>query len=562
MTSPAFEELSCGVLVFNLSNEVLLLRHSAGHWAFPKGHQEAGESDRETALRELREETGLACTLLSDEVFTTSYSPASGVAKEVRYFLAATATDNPELRLQAAEIREAAWLPFPRAAARLTFANDRALLQNAFNRYLSLRVEADGFKPAQLLANTLRPAPADLPVQDVHTPAFIVDTRLLEDHLRLLARLRRETGCRILLAQKAYSCFPTYPLLAQYLDGTTASGLHEAELGYREMPGREVHVFSPAFKPAELTRLLVIAGHLIFNSFSQWTRYRDEVRAHNAEQLRRGLPTVSCGLRINPEFSMVEHDLYNPAAPGSRLGIPYKAFVEGVERFGLDGIEGLHFHTLCEENSDSLAATWQVVKERFGPWLADMKWINMGGGHHITRDDYDLDLLRTVIRDAQASFGAQVYLEPGEAVVLNCGWLVSEVQDLLRNQLDLAILDTSAICHMPDVLEMPYQPKVFTVSSADAEAFRVASTSADESKPHLYRLGGPTCLAGDVIGDYAFSEPLAIGDRLVFCDMALYTIVKTNTFNGMPLPSIYLYGDDGLQLVKEFGYEDFRGRLG
>ncbi len=561
--------ISCGVLLFNQENEVLLLKHRQGHWGFPKGHQNPGESYPETALRELYEETGLDAVIIHETDFRTHYYPEPGVLKQVRYYIAQPSGDLA-LRLQSAEILDGDWFSYASALETLSFTNDCQLLATVYNRYLPLRIQDASFKPASLLANTLRPAPLDLPFAEVMTPSFLVDTRLLEDNLRLLAEIRRETSCKILLAQKAYSLFETYPLIGQYLDGVTSSGIYEAELGYSEMPGKEVHVFSPAYKPVELTRLLEISDHIIFNSFAQWLKYREQIEASREARLSAGKKPVSIGLRINPEFSTGGVDLYDPAAPGSRLGIPRQSFLEGVEHYGLDGIDGLHFHTLCEENSDSLAKTWQAVKDRFDPWLQNMKWINFGGGHHITRDDYDLDLLKDVIRDAQNTYQLEVYLEPGEAVVLNCGWLITEVQDLVQNVVDIAILDTSATCHMPDVLEMPYQPKLFLVESSSSvgsasEAGILLGTDTGENSdenPYLYRLGGTTCLAGDVIGDYAFPRQLMPGDRLILCDMALYTMVKTTTFNGMPLPSIYLFGDDGLRLVKEFSYEDFKNRLG
>ncbi len=562
--------ISCGVLLFNAENEVLLLRHAQGHWAFPKGHQNPGESYPETALRELYEETGLDAVIISETDFRTHYYPEPGILKQVRYYIAQP-SGSLELHLQSSEILDGDWFPLASALETLTFANDCQLLQTVYNHYLPLRVQEAAFTPASLLANTLRPAPADLPFAEVETPAFVVDTRLLEDNLRLLAWIRQETGCKILLAQKAYSLFETYPLIGRYLDGVASSGLYEAELGYSEMPGKEVHVFSPAYKPAELTRLLEISDHLIFNSFAQWAKYRDEIAATNEKRTTQGLTPVSIGLRVNPEFSTGGVDLYNPAAPGSRLGIPRQSFIEGVEQYGLEGIDGIHFHTLCEENADALAATWKVVKERFDPWMQNLKWINFGGGHHITRDDYDLGLLKDVIRDAQNTYHVQVYLEPGEAVVLNCGWLVTEVQDLVQNVIEIAILDTSATCHMPDVIEMPYQPKALLLNNGDLlEADTVENS---DENPYLYRLGGTTCLAGDVIGDYAFPRQLVPGDKIIFCDMALYTMVKTTTFNGMPLPSIYLHGESGeggdgrvgggsLRRIKKFTYEDFKNRLG
>lgn len=373
-------------------------------------------------------------------------------------------------------------------------------------------------------------------VAQVPTPAFVVEENLLRRNLEILARVKAETGCKILLAQKAFSMFHFYPLLAQYLDGTTASGIHEARLGYEEF-GKETHVFSPAYRPEELEELLPISDHFVFNSFGQWLRYKDKVLASGK----------SAGLRINPECSTQEgHAIYDPCSPGSRLGITLEQF-EGQD---LTGIDGLHFHTLCQQNSDDLATTLRAVEEKFGTYLHDMKWLNFGGGHHITRVDYDLDLLISEVKRIQDTYDVQVYLEPGEAIALNAGYLVAEVLDITENNgIKNAILDTSATCHMPDVLEMPYRPDI------------IGSGQPGE-KAHTYRLGGPTCLAGDIIGDYSFDQALEIGSRLIFCDMAIYSMVKTNTFNGMPLASLMAVDrDNQLSLVKSFGYEEFKTRL-
>lgn len=370
----------------------------------------------------------------------------------------------------------------------------------------------------------------------VPTPAFVVEENLLIKNLEILARVKEETGAKILLAQKAFSMFHFYPLVARYLDGTTASGIHEARLGYEEFGG-ETHVFSPAYRPEELEELLPISDHLVFNSFGQWLRYKDWVLASGK----------SAGLRINPECSTQEgHAIYDPCSPGSRLGITLEQF-EGQD---LTGIDGLHFHTLCQQNSDDLATTLRAVEEKFGSYLHQVKWLNFGGGHHITRADYDVDLLIAEVKRIKDTYGVQVYLEPGEAIALNAGYLVAEVLDITENNgIKNAILDTSATCHMPDVLEMPYRPDIIG-SGQPAE------------KAHTYRLGGPTCLAGDIIGDYSFDQPLAIGSRLIFCDMAIYSMVKTNTFNGMPLASILAADQDNqLTLVKSFGYEEFKSRL-
>ena len=370
----------------------------------------------------------------------------------------------------------------------------------------------------------------------VKTPYFLVEEEKLVKNLELLKEIQEETGCRILLAQKAFSGFFAYPLMRRYLAGTTASGLCEARLGKEEFGG-ETHVFSPAYREDEFEELLSYADHFVFNSPAQLRRY-----AERAKQAGK-----SVGLRVNPECSTQEgHAIYDPCAPGSRLGTVKEQFDEELLPF----LDGLHFHTLCEQNSDDLETTAQAFEEKFGRYLGQMKWVNFGGGHHITREDYDVERLKRIIRHFREQYGVEVYLEPGEAVVLNAGFLVSSVLETMKNGMDIAILDASAACHMPDVLEMPYRPPVL-------------SSGMPGEKEYTYRLAGPTCLAGDVIGDYSFDHPLAEGEQVVFGDMALYTMVKTNTFNGMILPSIVWKNRDGEEiLIKEFGYEDFKGRLG
>ncbi|MHC1694361.1 MAG: carboxynorspermidine decarboxylase [Eubacteriales bacterium] len=368
------------------------------------------------------------------------------------------------------------------------------------------------------------------------TPCYVVDEGLLIKNLEILKSVKDRTGCRILLAQKGFSMFSVYPLIGKYLDGTTASSLFEAKLGREEMGG-ETHIYAPAYREDDFPHILELCDHIVFNSFSQWERYRDAVMSSG----RR----IECGLRINPEYSEIECDLYNPCFENSRLGITRTQF----EGKSLDGISGLHFHTLCEQNSDALARTVQIVDEEFGSLISGMKWINFGGGHHITRPDYDIDTLVESILFIKEKYGVQVYLEPGEAIALNTGYLVSSVLDIVENGMDIAILDASAACHMPDVLEMPYRPNI------------LGAGQPDESS-HTYRLGAHTCLAGDIIGDYSFPQPLKAGDRLVFTDMAHYTMVKNNTFNGIGLPSIALYSEkEGMRIIKSFGYEDFKGRL-
>lgn len=373
-------------------------------------------------------------------------------------------------------------------------------------------------------------------ISKLKTPCYVTDENLLLHNLKILDHVRKETGCKILLAQKAFSMYSVYPLLSKYLDGTTASGLFEAKLGREEFIG-EVHVFSPAYKQIEMEQLVKISDHIVFNSFRQWAKYRNLVKGCGRD--------ISCGIRVNPEYSEIETEIYNPCAENSRLGITKDQFDESM----LDGIDGLHFHTMCEQGAETLKRTLPYFEEKFGKYLYGMKWVNFGGGHHITRDDYNVDLLIECIKYISAKYNVQVYLEPGEAVALNAGFLVTEVLDVGKNGMNLAIVDTSAACHMPDVLEMPYRPLI------------IDSGQAGE-KPYTYRLGGPTCLAGDIIGDYSFDKTLKEGDRLVFTDMAIYSMVKNNTFNGMPLPLIYLHTLDGeLKLIKEFGYDDFKKRL-
>ncbi len=376
----------------------------------------------------------------------------------------------------------------------------------------------------------------DLDFTKVPTPSYVVDERLLIKNLEVLKKVEQEAGCRILLATKAFSMYETFPLIAKYLSGVTSSSLHEARLGYEEM-GKEVHIYAAAYKEEEFDEIMKYSNHIVFNSFHQWQKYKDKVESSEKQ--------ISCGLRINPEYAEVEVDLYNPCAPKSRMGITLEQF----QNQDLEGIEGLHFHAMCEQNSDTLERILEVVEKKFGTYLYQMKWINFGGGHHITRADYDIEKLIKCIKHMKQTYDIEVYLEPGEAVALNTGYLVTTVLEILHNEIDIAILDTSAACHMPDVLEMPYRPQIIGGGLA-------------EEKAYTYRLGSATCLAGDIIGDYSFEVPLKEGDRLVFCDMAHYTMVKNNTFNGINLPSIVLYNEkEGFRIVKSFGYKDFKSRL-
>lgn len=371
---------------------------------------------------------------------------------------------------------------------------------------------------------------------ELPTPCFIIDENKLVQNLAVLRDVASRTGAKILLAQKAFSMFSVYPLLAEYLDGTCASGLFEARLGHEHFGG-ETHVYSPAYPEGEFQELMQYADHVTFNSFSQWKAYGGIARAAGK----------SCGLRVNPECSTQppEHAMYDPCGPTSRLGITAANFQPEL----LDGIEGLHFHTLCEQNSDALVRTVAAFENRFGKFMEGMRWLNLGGGHHITRDDYDVEVLVECINYLRKKYGVQIYLEPGEAVVLNAGVLISSVLEVMRNHAHIAILDTSAACHMPDVLEMPYRPPVHRSGKPHEKAF-------------TYQLTGRSCLAGDVIGEYSFDNMLRAGDQVMFEDMALYTMVKTNTFNGVPLPGIALRRADGTEeMVRVFGYEDFKARL-
>ncbi len=370
------------------------------------------------------------------------------------------------------------------------------------------------------------------------TPAFIIDCKQLEDNCRLLASVQEQSGAKILLALKGYASWATFPIISRYLSGTTASGPFEARLGRDKFPG-EVHVYAPAFSERDIDECLTTCDHLVFNSLSQWERYREQCQRATEHR------PLHFGLRINPEHSEVKVPLYDPCRPGSRLGVPRSAF--DLERFA--GLSGVHFHTLCELDSDALERTLEVVERDWADVLERVSWVNFGGGHHITRPGYDIDRLVRLVREFRARYDVAVYLEPGEAIALHAGVLVASVLDVLDNQGRIAVLDVSATAHMPDVLEMPYRPRI--VGAGEPGEF-----------PHDYRLGGVTCLAGDEIGAYSFPEPLNVGQRLVFEDMAIYTIVKTTMFNGVRHPDIVLRAADGsLERVREFTYEDFRDRL-
>jgi carboxynorspermidine decarboxylase len=373
------------------------------------------------------------------------------------------------------------------------------------------------------------------------SPCYVLDESCLRRNMEILDRVQRESGAKIICALKGYSLWKSFGIIKEYLHGTTASGLYEAKLG-REEFGGEVHVYSPAFTPEDMTQILEIADHLSFNSFSQWTRYRTQV----LEAPRR----ISAGIRINPEFSEVETPLYDPCVPYSRLGVTKLEFDRALEAdpTALDGLEGLHFHSLCGKGSDTLERTIEVIEKNFGAFLSRVKWVNFGGGHHITKASYDVDLLIQVVKKFIEKWGVEVILEPGEAVGWQTGWLVSSVVDTLHNGMNIAVLDVSVSAHMPDVLEMPYRADILNAGEPGEKA-------------HTYRLGGTTCLAGDVMGDYSFDAPLQVGSRVVFDDMIHYTIVKTTMFNGVKHPAIGILRENGsFDLVREFSYEDFKHR--
>ena len=379
-------------------------------------------------------------------------------------------------------------------------------------------------------------------IRGLNTPCYVIDEKKLIKNAEVLSSVMSHTGCKILLAQKAFSNYDFYPLISGYLSGTEASGLFEARLGKEEMPEGEVHVFCAAYRDDEFDELLKYADHIVFNTVTQLKKFGKAAKDNGK----------SVGLRINPECSTQEgHEIYDPCASGSRLGVTRSVWDKEMTPEVYKLLDGIHFHTLCEQNSDALEITLKAVEEKFGDILPDMKWLNMGGGHHITKEDYDVEKLEKLLIYAKDKWNVEVYLEPGEAVALNAGYLLTRVLDIVENSGEkIAILDSSAACHMPDVIEMPYTPPLLNASS-------------DNSKLYSYRLGGPTCLSGDVIGDYSFDNELKIGDMLVFGDMAIYTTVKNNTFNGMPLPNIYSLKSDGsTERLTDFGYSDFKNRLG
>ena len=373
-------------------------------------------------------------------------------------------------------------------------------------------------------------------INELPTPCYVIDENIIEENCKVLADVMKKTGCHVLLAQKAFSNYALYPLIGKYLSGTTASGLYEARVG-REQMGSENHFFGKAYKDEDMDELVKLCDDIVFNSISQLEKHKEKCR------------NVSIGIRVNPEFSTQNgHEIYDPCGKGSRLGVT----ADLLRNADLTGIDGLHFHTLCEQNSDDLKKTLDVVEEKFDFLLRKVKWVNFGGGHHITRKDYDVELLCDCITHIKEKYNVKVYIEPGEAVALNAGYFITTVLDKVKNSgITCLILDGSAACHMPDVLEMPYTPPL-----SEGSIIETPEKEID------YRLGGNTCLAGDIIGNYRFDHDVQIGERLTFCDMAIYSMVKNNTFNGIPLPSIYSMDRNGdCRLIKSFGYNDFKERL-
>jgi len=390
---------------------------------------------------------------------------------------------------------------------------------------------------------------------NIPTPYYVVDENLLVKNLEILRSVQDRTGCKIILASKAFSMYTVFGLIKQYLAGVTSSSLHEARLGAEEM-GKEVHIFSPGYYEQDFDEIMGYCSHIVFNSFGQWKKYKDKVKNYNETTaqagkkqifplVQRAQNKIQCGIRINPEYSEVTACVYNPCGKYSRLGVTLANFKEDE----IKGVDGLLFHALSHEDFGTLERVLKVVEEKFEKYLYKIKWLNMGGGHLLTSPNYDIEGLVKCIKYFQEKYNLEIYMEPGEAIAINAGYLVSSVLDIIYNERNIAILDTSAVCHMPEIMEAPYTPEI-----VDAKK--------EGELPYTYRLGGPTCLAGDIIGDYSFAKPLNIGDKLIFKDMATYTMVRNNTFNGLNLPSIVLYTKEGeTKIIKTFGYEDFKRRL-
>ncbi|GAA9327789.1 carboxynorspermidine decarboxylase [Helicobacter pylori] len=398
----------------------------------------------------------------------------------------------------------------------------------------------------------------------IPTPCYVLESERLEKNAKILEIVRQQSGAKVLLALKGYAFWREFGILRQKLNGCCASGLYEAKLAFEEFGGREsqkeICVYSPAFKEAEMSAILPLATSIIFNSFHQYATYKDRILDKNKQLENLGLSPIKMGLRINPLYSEVVPTIYNPCSKVSRLGITPSEFEKGVREHGLEGVSGLHFHTHCEQNADALCRTLEHVEKHFKPYLENMEWVNFGGGHHITRSDYDVNLLIQTIRDFKERYhNIEVVLEPGEAIGWQCGFLIASVIDIVKNDQKIAVLDASFSAHMPDCLEMPYRPSILKVSVENDEELIEVEKGKNQGA-FSYFLGGPTCLAGDFMGSFSFEAPLKRGDKIVFQDMLHYTIVKNNSFNGVPLPSLARLDQQGFKILKNFSYEDYKNR--
>ncbi|WP_187859737.1 carboxynorspermidine decarboxylase [Helicobacter pylori] len=398
----------------------------------------------------------------------------------------------------------------------------------------------------------------------IPTPCYVLESERLEKNAKILEIVRQQSGAKVLLALKGYAFWREFGILRQKLNGCCASGLYEAKLAFEEFGGREsekeICVYSPAFKEAEMSAILPLATSIIFNSFYQYATYKDRILDKNKQLENLGLSPIKMGLRINPLYSEVTPAIYNPCSKVSRLGITPSEFEKGVKEHGLEGVSGLHFHTHCEQNADALCRTLEHVERHFKPYLENMEWVNFGGGHHITRSDYDVNLLIQTIKDFKERYhNIEVILEPGEAIGWQCGFLIASVIDIVKNDQEIAILDASFSAHMPDCLEMPYRPNILKISVENDEEL-IEVEKGENQGAFSYFLGGPTCLAGDFMGSFSFDAPLKRGDKIVFQDMLHYTIVKNNSFNGVPLPSLARLDQQGFKILKNFSYEDYKDR--
>ncbi|GAA7580452.1 carboxynorspermidine decarboxylase [Helicobacter pylori] len=398
----------------------------------------------------------------------------------------------------------------------------------------------------------------------IPTPCYVLESERLEKNAKILEIVRQQSGAKVLLALKGYAFWREFGILRQKLNGCCASGLYEAKLAFEEFGGREsqkeICVYSPAFKEAEMSAILPLATSIIFNSFYQYATYKDRILDKNKQLENLGLSPIKMGLRINPLYSEVTPAIYNPCSKVSRLGIVPSEFEKGVKEHGLEGVSGLHFHTHCEQNADALCRTLEHVERHFKPYLENMEWVNFGGGHHITRSDYDVNLLIQTIKDFKECYhNIEVILEPGEAIGWQCGFLIASVIDIVKNDQEIAILDASFSAHMPDCLEMPYRPSILKISVENDEEL-IEVEKGENQGAFSYFLGGPTCLAGDFMGSFSFEAPLKRGDKIVFQDMLHYTIVKNNSFNGVPLPSLARLDQQGFKILKNFSYEDYKNR--